>query len=545
MLHTPGASAAVGSGDCAARLDAAGQLIILPPRPNVFKLYEENIGPLTGLIGEELVALSDDFSEIWLREAIQIAVEREKRNLAYVRGCCGAGARRESGVRRINDLLSGMGAPQPENMPNTSSADPAAGRPVRAVRRGRRDLPWPGRHSLRRPDGRPALGQAAPLSKFPVERDVERQNRLRALSNLDALTGKTFATFQTELPMHTPAERGSLAMALSVARSFADNPAGKWILLQGPYGCGKTHLAAAIGLQRLQHGDVVLFITTPDLLDHLRISYGEDAEGGYDETFDRIRGCDLLILDDLGVENPSRVGEGKAVPASESPLYAPPSYGHHHQRRTRTARPAYRSRLHDVDHASRVIIDAPDYRNTDVDQRDHLSSSLSLYRDQTFETFDAKSGLSVEEQRNLVNVANAAVAYAQNPNGRWLVLAGGPGTGKTHLAAAIGHHREQLRDDVFFITVPDLLDDLRTTFSPGAASTFDQRFNKVKNVGLLILDDLSGTGHTEWAREKLFQPSTIGTSNAFQRSSRWGISSASANACKSACWMNGCARASR
>lgn len=104
VLHTPGASAAVGSGDCAARLDAAGQLIILPPRPNVFKLYEENIGPLTGLIGEELVALSDDFSEIWLREAIQIAVEREKRNLAYVRGVLRRW--RKEGKRREEDQRS-------------------------------------------------------------------------------------------------------------------------------------------------------------------------------------------------------------------------------------------------------------------------------------------------------------------------------------------------------------------------------------------------------------------------------------------------------
>lgn len=398
-----------------------------------------------------------------------------------------------------------MGAPQPENMQSTSSADLAAGGPCALC--GAADSICQGLGVIRYdvPMDDPRWGKLHRCPNFPVERDLERQNRLRALSNLDALSDKTFATFQTELPMHTPAERRSLAMALGVARSFADNPAGKWILLQGPYGCGKTHLAAAIGLQRLQHGDVVLFITTPDLLDHLRVSYGEEADGGYDETFDRIRGCDLLILDDLGVENPSAWAKEKLFQL----------LNHRYMHRLPTVittnaelerlDPRISSRLHDVDHASRVIIDAPDYRNTDVDQRDHLTSSLSLHREQTFETFDPKSGLSVEEQRNLVNVANAAVAYAQNPNGRWLVLAGGPGTGKTHLAAAIGLYREQMRDDVFFITVSDLLDDLRTTFSPGAASTFDQRFNKVKNVGLLILDDLSSTGHTEWAREKLFQ----------------------------------------
>ena len=86
VLHTPGAWNAVGSPDCAARLDAAGRLIILPSRPTVYKLYEENIGPLTGLIGDELRTLCDDYTEEWLREAVQIAVEREKRSLAYIKG---------------------------------------------------------------------------------------------------------------------------------------------------------------------------------------------------------------------------------------------------------------------------------------------------------------------------------------------------------------------------------------------------------------------------------------------------------------------------
>jgi len=86
VLHTPAAAQILGTPDCAARLDAAGHLIILPPRPTVYKLYEENIGPLTGLIGDELAALTLDYSEDWVREAVHIAVEREKRSLAYVKG---------------------------------------------------------------------------------------------------------------------------------------------------------------------------------------------------------------------------------------------------------------------------------------------------------------------------------------------------------------------------------------------------------------------------------------------------------------------------
>jgi DnaD/phage-associated family protein len=85
VLHTPTAWQIAGAPDCAARLDAAGRLMILAPRPTVYALYEENIGPLTGLIGDELRTLSDDYGDDWLREAVSISVEQEKRNLAYIK----------------------------------------------------------------------------------------------------------------------------------------------------------------------------------------------------------------------------------------------------------------------------------------------------------------------------------------------------------------------------------------------------------------------------------------------------------------------------
>jgi len=53
--------------------------------------------------------------------------------------------------------------------------------------------------------------------------------------------------------------------------------------------------------------------------------------------------------------------------------------------------------------------------------------------------------------------------------------------------------------------VPDLLDDLRATFSPERDITYDQSFNAVRNAPLLILDDLGTQSSTPWAKEKLDQ----------------------------------------
>ena len=52
-------------------------------RPNVFKLYEENIGPLTPLIADALKDAEEIYSEEWIADAIELAVKNNKRNWKY------------------------------------------------------------------------------------------------------------------------------------------------------------------------------------------------------------------------------------------------------------------------------------------------------------------------------------------------------------------------------------------------------------------------------------------------------------------------------
>ena len=55
-----------------------------PSKPNVFTLYEQNIGPLTPMVAEVLKADAETYPESWLREAMQEAVSRNIRNWKYV-----------------------------------------------------------------------------------------------------------------------------------------------------------------------------------------------------------------------------------------------------------------------------------------------------------------------------------------------------------------------------------------------------------------------------------------------------------------------------
>ena len=56
-----------------------------PPmeRPNVFRLYEENIGPLTPLIADALKDAEESYSDEWIADVIEIAVKNNKRNWKY------------------------------------------------------------------------------------------------------------------------------------------------------------------------------------------------------------------------------------------------------------------------------------------------------------------------------------------------------------------------------------------------------------------------------------------------------------------------------
>lgn len=60
------------------------RVAILPPRPNVFRDYEQNVGPLTPMIADDLKSLLQDYPDGWLHDAIRLAVQHNKRSLRYI-----------------------------------------------------------------------------------------------------------------------------------------------------------------------------------------------------------------------------------------------------------------------------------------------------------------------------------------------------------------------------------------------------------------------------------------------------------------------------
>ena len=146
------------------------------------------------------------------------------------------------------------------------------------------------------PFGHPNFGRPIPCECKEAERKDKRRQQLRDISNLDAFHDRTFRTFNSRVP--------GVQEAFEVSHDYAQEPEG-WLLLVGPNGCGKTHLAAAIANQCLEDGAVVLFQVVPDLLDHLRAAFAPNATEVFDQLFSKMREAEVLILDDLGSQQSS------------------------------------------------------------------------------------------------------------------------------------------------------------------------------------------------------------------------------------------------
>jgi DnaD/phage-associated family protein len=82
FLNTPrGRAAAAAFAQGQAGLESSA----VPPlqRPNIFRLYEENIGPLTPLIADALKDAEEAYSAEWVAETIDLAVRNNKRSWRY------------------------------------------------------------------------------------------------------------------------------------------------------------------------------------------------------------------------------------------------------------------------------------------------------------------------------------------------------------------------------------------------------------------------------------------------------------------------------
>src|ERR1700736_6201925 len=149
--------------------------------------------------------------------------------------------------------------------------------------------PAPARHQADVGQARRAIRQGRLAGSSLPCRGRRRIERHLAEARLPV--GKTLASFDFEVvPMVSKAQ----VMALTAGDSWLEKGAN--LLLFGPPGGGKSHLAAAIGLALVENGWRVLFMRTSDLVQRLQIARRDLA---LESALAKLDKYHLLILDDI------------------------------------------------------------------------------------------------------------------------------------------------------------------------------------------------------------------------------------------------------
>ena len=351
------------------------------------------------------------------------------------------------------------------------------------------------------PVGHPDFGEAFPCRCQQPE-PAGRAAALHRYSNLGPLRRITFPTINPAGPFPDAVGQSMFREAWAAAAAFAENPNG-WLTFTGPSGSGKTHLAVATANRCIELGFTTYFIVAADLLDHLRATYAPDNPVSYDELFEQVRNVPILVLDDLTAQ--------ATTPWAREKLFQIISHRFNAELPTiitvrgpmERLEEGLRTRMETGGGFSRVF--RLGEHNTRLARRVGDIPGNMLQR-MTFDAFDPWGGVNADAagRETLNRAKQAAVAFAERPTG-WLLLTGPRGCGKTHLSIAIAGESIKQGRSVFRAFVPDLLDHLRATFNPVSPITYDELFEQVKTVPLLILDDLSVESNTPWAEEKLYQ----------------------------------------
>src|SRR5580692_5466766 len=157
-----------------------------------------------------------------------------------------------------------------------------------------------------RKDGLP--GQvAAPCECGMDERAEKVMVRARIPKRYEHCDFESYSTDLTDGKTWTAQHEKSLKHAKFETEGFVrEFPATeKGLLLIGPSGVGKTHLAVAALKELIKRGHEGLFCDYRELLKEIQASYNPASESTEMKILEPIRTVEILVLDDLGASKPS------------------------------------------------------------------------------------------------------------------------------------------------------------------------------------------------------------------------------------------------
>jgi DNA replication protein DnaC len=122
-----------------------------------------------------------------------------------------------------------------------------------------------------------------------------------------------------------------------------------------------------------------------------------------------------------------------------------------------------------------------------------------LYRNADFENFNKRA--NQELSNVMIAVRTYAEAFPLGPKPGGLLLIGGPGTGKTHLAVAALRRIIRSGREGLFTDYQSLLDRIRSGYDSASGSSDREAYRNALDADILLLDDLGAHRVTDWVQD--------------------------------------------
>jgi DNA replication protein DnaC len=140
------------------------------------------------------------------------------------------------------------------------------------------------------------------------ERAARTMDRAHIPKRYEHCDFESYVTDLADGKVWTTQNAQSLKQAKLVTQGFVRDYPGaseKGLLLMGPSGVGKTHLAVAALKELLRRGHQGIFCDYRELLKEIQASYNPASESTEMAILEPIRTAEILVLDDLGASKPS------------------------------------------------------------------------------------------------------------------------------------------------------------------------------------------------------------------------------------------------
>ncbi|MBL40082.1 MAG: hypothetical protein CL761_01975 [Chloroflexi bacterium] len=323
------------------------------------------------------------------------------------------------------------------------------------------------------------------------EDDIDIKIRIK-YAGLDQLMEYKLINFKVDGSVGK-SEPSKLRNYLNLAKDFSKNPMG-WLVINGPTGTGKTHLAAGIAINCVENSSPVIYKSIQEIVDIVTNTNPED------ESFKDLINFPFLVIDDFGNQTYSDWIEEKIDHL----------FTHRYTRKLPTVI-ALSSNILDLDDRSQMRFTDPKLVqsiNLEYKKNNILTNGIPKVFEKAKLTKELRKPIKNSSQSDKVTYDSIEMAlfkskeYINSKDPGWLYIHGETGSGKSYLSAAIANYLEKKGKEVFFISSAELIDKVREQFGNNQGKGIE--FEKAKVVDFLFLDDLWGHNNTKWSDELIY-----------------------------------------